>query len=85
MCIMENEYDREKLPINALPEIQLYKKEDVWVGIDLKSGYFMVESLNEEKMKEIYDDLFLYRGLDQKDLENFFLVAEYVRLQNENN
>ncbi len=45
----------------------------------------MVESLNEEKMKEIYDDLFLYRGLDQKDLENFFLVAEYVRLQNENN
>lgn len=85
LCIMENEYDREKLPIDALPEIQLYKKEDVWVGIDLKSGYFMVESLNEEKMKEIYDDLFLYRGLDQKDLENFFLVAEYVRLQNENN
>ena len=29
-------------------------------------------------MAKIYDDLFVFRGLDEKDLENYFLVAQYI-------
>ena len=28
----------------------------------------------------IYNDLFAFRGLDEDDLENFILVAEYMSL-----
>lgn len=27
----------------------------------------------------LHDDLFVYRGLDEEDLKNIFLVAEYVK------
>ena len=27
---------------------------------------------------ELYDELIAFRGLDDRDLENFYLVAEYV-------
>lgn len=49
----------------------------MFVGIDLVSGYFYVEG-----SEEIYDDLFAFRGLDERDLDNFFLVAEYVKCTN---
>lgn len=31
-------------------------------------------------MKDIPEDLFVYRGLDAEDLENPFTVAEYAKL-----
>ena len=31
-------------------------------------------------MLSVYDDLFVYRGLDAEDLENPFTVAEYAKL-----
>ena len=47
--------------------------EEIFVGIDLETGYFCVEGSGE-----LYDELIAFRGLDDRDLENFYLVAEYV-------
>lgn len=44
------------------------------------SREFHVESEKTEKAVPIYDDLFMFRGLDCEDLKSFFLVAQYVKL-----
>ncbi len=82
--IVEDDFCRAKLPPGAMPKIATYRLSDaVYVGIDLTTGYFHVESENTEEMARIYDDLFLYRGLDEADLENAFLVAQYTSLKPE--
>lgn len=78
--IMENEYFRTKLPHGTSPQINTYVVGAVLVGIDTVGGYFQVECADMEKAAPIYDDLFVYRGLDEDDLQNFFLVAQYVLL-----
>ena len=78
--ITENDCFNSKLPQNTLPNIQSYKTGNVLVGIDLCTGEFHVESENIEEVIPIHDDLFAYRGLDAEDINNFFLVAEYVKL-----
>ena len=78
--ITENDFFRRKLPQNTLPNIQSYKTGNVLVGIDLCTGEFHIESENIEEVIPIHDDLFTYRGLDAEDINNFFLVAEYVKL-----
>ena len=79
--ILLNESNREKLPPGASPQIVTYKIDNpsVLVGIDLVTGYFHIESENISRMSEIYDDLFVYRGLDEKDIENFVIVAQYIQ------
>lgn len=77
--ILENEHTIKKLH-GLRPDIRTYLVEDVLIGIDLISGEFHVESEDFDRMQEIYDDLFAFRGLDEEDLENFFLVAQYVKL-----
>ena len=54
--------------------------EDVHVGIDLSTGFFHIESNNIEKCISIYDDLYVKRGLDNDDLQNFVLVGQYIEL-----
>ncbi len=78
--ITENDYFKGKLPKDTLPYIQSYQTGNVLVAIDLHTGEFHIESENTEEVISIYDDLFVYRGLDEEDLKNFFLVAEYVKL-----
>lgn len=78
--ITENDYFKSKLPKGALPNIQSYQTGNVLVAIDLCTGEFHIESENIEEVIPISDDLFVYRGLDEDDLKNFFLVAEYVKL-----
>lgn len=82
--IMENEPLREKLPQGEEPRIMTYKTADrsILVGIDLVTGFFHIEGEDIDRVAEIYDDLFVFRGLDEIDLKNCFLVAEYVRLSN---
>ncbi|HRX59447.1 MAG TPA: hypothetical protein P5075_11810 [Eubacteriales bacterium] len=46
---------------------------DIFVGIDLVTGYFTVEGSSL-----LWDELFFFRGLDTADLKNYYLVAEYV-------
>lgn len=78
--IMENSHSREKLPDGEVPNIRSYCADGVLVGIDLTSGEFHIESDDIEKAIPIYDDLFVYRGLDEADLKNYILVAEYIKL-----
>lgn len=78
--IMENDCFKSKLPRDTLPNIQSYQTGNVLVAIDLCTGEFFVEGKNAEEVISIHDDLFVYRGLDDEDLKNFFLVAEYVKL-----
>ena len=75
--VTDNEHDREKLPEGMEPEPVTYLLDDgkIFVGIDLTTGAFHVEG-----SEELYNELFVYLGLDEKDLENCFLVAEYVKL-----
>ncbi len=77
--IMNNKPFKEKLPQGVSPNpVTYYIEEDkAFIGIDLVTGYFCVEG-----SEKIYSDLFAYRGLDEKDLENFYLVAEYIKCTN---
>jgi hypothetical protein len=45
----------------------------IFVGVELETGFFLVEGSSE-----LWDELFAYQGLDEKDLDNFYLVAEYI-------
>ena len=73
-------HSRKKLPEGKTPEIRAYVTGDVKVGIDLVSGEIHIESEDIMKVVYLYDDLFVYSGLDEDDLDNPFLVAEYVKL-----
>lgn len=46
---------------------------DIIVGIDLVSGYFLVEGSSA-----LWDELYAHRGLNETDLENPYCVAEYI-------
>lgn len=78
--IMNNEPLKEKLPQGELPDAVTYYVGDdnVFIGIDLVTGYFCVEG-----SEKIYDELFVYRGLDERDLENIYLVAKYIKCTNQ--
>ncbi|MDO5147561.1 hypothetical protein ACTQ1U_11010 [Thermoguttaceae bacterium LCP21S3_D4] len=55
---------------------------NIYVGIDLNTGFFQVECEDINKMKIIWDDLFIVRGLSEEDIENFVIAAQYILLQN---
>jgi len=90
--ILQNECSAKKLPGGISPDprvflIQnsgqgkyLYENQDevfsgieIFVGIDLETGYFLVEGSSL-----LWDELFAFRGLDSDDLNNYYLVAEYI-------
>ena len=78
--ILENAYARAKLQSGTQPDVRCYRVGNVLVGIDLVSGEFHVEAADIAEAVPIYDDLFVFRGLDEEDLKNFVLTAEYVSL-----
>ena len=82
--IMHSNHNKAKLSEGVIPEIAVYKikNTDIFVGIDKVTGFFQVESKDTEKMAEIYDDLFAFRGLDLMDIDNYFLVAQYIECTN---
>lgn len=51
----------------------LFRGRDIFVGIDLESGYFCVEGSSL-----LWDELYAFRGLDKADIENYYCVAEYI-------
>jgi len=90
--VVLNEYLAEKIPEEMAPQTvaflieniaegrKLYDEPDallgdgyIFVGIELVSGYFHVEGSSS-----LWDELCAFQGLDQKDMENFFCVAQYV-------
>ena len=77
---MENAHPNDKLQDGTRPDIRCYRTGNALVGIDLVSGAFHVEAVDMAEAIPVYNDLFVFRGLSEDDLKNFVLVAEYVRL-----
>ena len=77
---MENAHPNDKLEDGTRPDIRCYRTGNALVGIDLVSGAFHVEAVDMAEAIPVYNDLFFFRGLSEDDLKNFVLVAEYVRL-----
>lgn len=90
--VLLNECYSKKLPNSKTPVAKvfyienmglgkhLYEKQDdvfkgnnIIVGVELNSAFFMVEGSSM-----LWDELFAFRGLDEDDLNNFYLVAEYI-------
>jgi hypothetical protein len=46
----------------------------------LISGEFQIECEYVNSIIPIYDDLFVFRGLDNDDIQNYYLVAQYITL-----
>ncbi len=45
----------------------------IFVGIDIVSGFYMVEGSTM-----LWDELCAFQGVDEKDLQNYVCVAEYI-------
>lgn len=90
--VTENAPFAEKLPEGTFPDPRaffidswgngrfLYRDRseqeavgEIFVGIDLESGYYMVEG-----SATLWDELCVFQGLDEKDLQNPYCVAMYV-------
>ncbi|WP_418718535.1 hypothetical protein [Candidatus Allofournierella merdipullorum] len=50
--------------------------ERIFVGVDLASGFYMVEGSTL-----LWDELCAFQGLDEMDLQNFVMVAQYIDAQ----
>ena len=90
--VRNNAHLAEKLPAGGAPSpvaffVQntgkgknLYEKQDevfkgskIFAGVDLASGFFCVEGSSL-----LWDELYAFRGLDEKDIQHPYCVAEYV-------
>lgn len=92
--IVLNEFLNQKLcgknPIIRLFEVtdkKLYSKQDdvfknlkIVVGIELHTSFIFVEGSSY-----LYDELVAFTGLDDKDITNFFLVAQYIKCKDKFN
>jgi len=52
---------------------ELFKGMNITAGVEIETAAFHVEGSSL-----LWDELFAFRGLDEKDLKNYYLVAEYV-------
>ncbi|EKQ52787.1 MULTISPECIES: hypothetical protein [unclassified Clostridium] len=52
---------------------EIFKGNNIFVGVELESGFFCVEGSSL-----LWDELYVFRGLDEKDIQNYFCVGEYI-------
>lgn len=90
--VLNNEPLAEKIPVGKIPSPVaffvensgkgqiLYENQDevfkgikIFVGIDLASGFFCIEGSSM-----LWDELYAFQGLDEKDIQNPYCVAEYI-------
>lgn len=90
--VLYNKPYREKLPMRAKPHAvtfvvknegngkflyenqdEIFKEINIFVGVELESGFFCVEGSSL-----LFDELYAFRGLDEKDIQNYYCVAEYI-------
>lgn len=90
--VLENKPYTDKLPAEAKPSAvtfivektgkgkhlydsqdEIFKGIEIFIGIDLESGFFCVEGSSL-----LWDELFVFQGLDEKDIQNYFCVAKYI-------
>ena len=50
-----------------------YAPSPITIGVEHNSGYFYVEG-----SQQLFDEVIMYQGLDEEDLKNTYLVADYV-------
>lgn len=68
--VMKNEHNGKALYEN---QDEIFKGNNIFVGVELESGFFCVEGSSL-----LWDELYAFRGLDEKDIQNYFCVAEYI-------
>lgn len=90
--VLCNEPYAEKLPIGAEPtavtfivenqdngkflyqnQDEVFRGNNIFVGVELETGFFCVEGSSL-----LWDELYIFQGLDEKDIQNYFCVAEYI-------
>lgn len=90
--LLYNKPFTEKLPMGVEPSVvtfvienkdngkflyenqdEIFKGNNVFVGVELGSGFFCVEGSSL-----LWDELYAFQGLDEKDIQNYFCVAEYI-------
>lgn len=52
----------------------VYKGLAIPVGIEVKTSFIYVEGSSH-----FYDELTAYAGIDEEDIKNYFLVAQYIQ------
>ena len=65
----------------SINDVVAYTLNDIFIGIDLKTGFFHIESDDVSKSIPIFDDLFITRGLSEDELQNFVIVGQYLELK----
>ena len=90
--VLNNKPFAEKLPQNEKPlprafivknveagqflyqeQDEVFRGRDIFAGVDLASGCYHVEGSSF-----LYDELCAHQGLDEKDIQNCFCVAQYI-------
>lgn len=76
--VKSNKALSKKLPSGVKPNPVTYyldyKGKQVFIGIDLITGYYQVEG-----SPELHDEICAFQGLDDDDIQNYFCVAQYIR------
>lgn len=68
-------------PDADISDIRTYILEnEVYVGIDISTGYFHVECEDITCTVPVWDDLFIKRGLSFADMNNYVLTGQYLEL-----
>jgi len=52
---------------------EIFKGINIFVGVEMETGFFLVEGSSI-----LWNELYVFRGLDEKDIQNFVCVAEYI-------
>lgn len=68
-------------PDADISDIRTYALEnDIYVGINISTGYFHVECEDITRAVPIWDDLLIKRGLSSADINNYVLTGQYLEL-----
>lgn len=90
--VLKNKHLADKLPLDTKPDPKAFfvedtgkghelfaRREAIWtgdkifVGIDLASGWYLVEG-----SCLLWDELCAFQGVDETDLKNIYVVAQYI-------
>lgn len=76
--VNSNKVLSKKLPSGVKPNPVTYyldyRSKQVFIGIDLITGYYQVEG-----SPELHDEICAFQGLDDDDIQNYFCVAQYIK------
>ena len=55
----------------------IFRYNKILVGIELNSSYIFVDG--SSYLYNLYDEWIYFSGLDEEDIKNYFLSAQYVQ------